>query len=206
MAKQFTVDWVVLGITLYIRWESKYYGFAGHTHPREIALAQSEGGLYSFAYSSHPKVLCRLGTVLWATYTYNKTTAEGSTMNTTQYKISVMQAADAGKTIQVSFTTASCINEWQTVEVGNTFKWDWQHHNYRVATEWFENIPLSGILCHVSDGIEGTAHIESVISFDNTSNYPYITSGTSYLYAKPLTEIELKRFTQAAREAHKGDY
>lgn len=205
MAKQFTVQWVVLDDILTIKWEGKWYGFdaPSGSDPSRITSAESFGGFGNFSAYEDTHLIKKLDNLVHRSYTYNKQEGTPMDTHTTQYKISVMQAAESGKTIMRKHKYLQ-LSEWSTVNVSSTYEWNWLGYDYHVAKPWYEDIPRSGILCYVKDEHDRDPRIESVIQYNKDTAYPFETLGSYYVYATPLTESEVVAFIRAAQDASKG--
>lgn len=63
--------------------------------------------------------------------------------------------------------------------------------------EWYENIPEHGVLCWVSDINASLKVAIGIIISKHHGEYPSLfkaTDATTWVYAKPLTDDEIKQF------------
>lgn len=63
--------------------------------------------------------------------------------------------------------------------------------------EWYENIPEHGVLCWVSDINASLKVAIGIIISKHHGEYPSLfkaTDATTWVYAKPLTDEEIKQF------------
>jgi hypothetical protein len=70
---------------------------------------------------------------------------------------------------------------------------DWyESDEYRIKTEWYEEIPEKGILCWVSDNdVKLKRHFDIIYSFDLDLTYPFKGHVHNWIFAEPFTEEEM---------------
>ena len=113
-------------------------------------------------------------------------------MNTIE-RIKVMQAFVDGKNIE-------CLVHSEEKEEYVYLKhpvWNWSRFDYRIESNWYDNIPESGVLCWVGDSeIKILNILQAIKSYNKENIYPF-AGVINWKYATPLTCKEIKTFLSA---------